>query len=374
MKCNYPHPGFSSRLVSLFLAVFMLGSCGTIAVHNTRGNAFRKTLAAMDWGSDTCYVYGHKTPDADAACSSLAYAQLMRSLGYNCVAKLSSPSNNETRYISGVFDFKLPVVKSSVAPGTRLIVTDHEEYSQGVDGARQSRILQIIDHHMEDDMASADVAFIRRETVGATCTVVWELFQEAAVPVDDLTARILLAGLLSDTDNLAKSNTTRADSLAWQALTAQLNLSPERVAVIRKGMVDALTNYDGMSDYEIFISDYKDYDMSGTAVGIGCVEWIDYAHMDAFLDRMLAVMPEVMARKGRDRLFLMATRYAPSPDPASGKVVAEGTYILYCGEGARQMAELAAGQSLREGICYSGHRLGRKTDVVPLFTAFLGSR
>ncbi|MCR5841758.1 MAG: hypothetical protein K6G86_06735 [Bacteroidales bacterium] len=89
---------------------------------------------------------------------------------------------------------------------------------------------------------------------------------------------------------------------------------------------------------------------------------------------LLAVMPEVMARKGRDRLFLMATRYAPSPDPASGKVVAEGTYILYCGEGARQMAELAAGQSLREGICYSGHRLGRKTDVVPLFTAYLGGR
>ena len=348
----------------------MLVSCGAPSVYNTKAKAFRKMLAAMDWGTDTCYVYGHKTPDADAACSSLAYAQLMRSLGYNCVARLSSPSNNETQYISALFGFRIPAVKSSVTPGTRLIATDHEEYSQAVDGARQGRILQIIDHHQAGDMASADVAYICRKTVGATCTVVWELYQDAKVPVDDNVASILLAGLLSDTDNLAKSNTTHEDTLAWRALTAQLHLSPERVAEIRVGMVDALTNYNGMNDYEIFVSDYKDYDMSGEAVGIGCVEWTDYAHMDQFLDRMLAVMPEVMARKERTKLFLMATRYAPDPS-APGKVVAEGTYLLYSGKDARTMAEQVAGPSLRDGICYSQRRLGRKTDVVPLFTGFL---
>ena len=370
MNHRYNHPRFLHFLFSLFLTACILASCGTAYLQNSKAKAFRKMLSRMDWGTDTCYVYGHKTPDADAACSSLAYARLMQSLGYNCVAKLSGPSNNETNYISTVFDFQVPVVKSYLAPGTRLIATDHEEYSQAVDGARQCRILQIIDHHQEDDMASPDVAFIRRKTVGATCTIVWELYQEAAVPVDDLTARILLAGLLSDTDNLAKSNTTQEDSVAWRALTAQLHLSPERVAEIRVGMVDALTNYNGMNDYEIFVSDYKDYDMSGTAVGIGCVEWIDYAHMDEFLDRMLAVMPEVMARKGRTKLFLMATRYAPDP-AAPGKVVAEGTYILYRGEGSREMAERAGGPSLRDGICYSETRLGRKTHVVPQFSEML---
>ena len=49
-------------------------------------NAFRNMMAALDWGKDVCHVYGHKTPDTDAVCSSLAYAALMRELGYNCEA------------------------------------------------------------------------------------------------------------------------------------------------------------------------------------------------------------------------------------------------------------------------------------------------
>lgn len=116
-------------------------------------NPFRTLLASMDWGHDTCYVYGHKIPDTDAVCSSLAYAKLMRTLGYNCVAKISSSPNKETKYICGYLEIDMPVVKSSVTQGTRLIATDHEEYIQSVDGARDARILQIIDHHQEGDMA-----------------------------------------------------------------------------------------------------------------------------------------------------------------------------------------------------------------------------
>lgn len=332
------------------------------------GNPFRTLMASLDWGKDTCYVYGHKTPDADAACSSLGYAQLMRSLGYNCVAKVSSPTNNETRYVSGVFGFEMPELKSYVAPGTRIIVTDHEEYSQSVDGARDARLLQIVDHHQAGDMAKDEVPFIRREVIGATCSMVWKLFQEAGVPLDDNTARILLSGILSDTDNLAKANTTHEDSLAWQALTSQLKLSADSVARIRAGMIEALTDYSAMNDYEIFVSDYKDYDMTGNAVGIGCVEWIDYASMDGFLKRMRKVMPEVMGRKGRTMVFLMATNYAPGP---AGKPVEDGMYILYGGAGSREVAEKAFGPSVREGMCFVGRRLGRKTDVVPVFTEIL---
>jgi manganese-dependent inorganic pyrophosphatase len=96
-------------------------------------NAFREMLATLDWGDGVCHVYGHKTPDSDAVCSSMAYAGLMRELGYNCEAYVSSRTNNETKYISSFFGFDLPEIKPSVAAGTRLIVTDHEELSQSVD-------------------------------------------------------------------------------------------------------------------------------------------------------------------------------------------------------------------------------------------------
>ena len=72
--------------------------------------------------------------DVDAVCSSLSYARLMRALGYNCKAKVSSPINRETQFIAQRFGFDVPELKTAVAAGTRLILTDHTDYAQCVDG------------------------------------------------------------------------------------------------------------------------------------------------------------------------------------------------------------------------------------------------
>lgn len=116
-----------SGAFALLLAAVSV-SCNKSDPHSD--NAFRNRLAKMDWGDGVCHVYGHKTPDSDAVCSSLAYAALMRELGYDCEAFVSSKTNNETNFISSYFGFDLPEVKPSVPKGTRLIVTDHEEYGK----------------------------------------------------------------------------------------------------------------------------------------------------------------------------------------------------------------------------------------------------
>ena len=242
--------GFIRSAGLALLLISVLFSCSKADPYSD--NAFRNMLATLDWGNDVCYVYGHKTPDSDAVCSSHAYA-----------------------------------------------------------------------------------------------------------------------GLMSDTSDLTRNNTTEEDKRAWFAQTGQLNLGPMDAEEIFRNMADALTDYSGMNDYEIYLSDYKDYDLAGVPVGIGCVEWMDYSTMEQFIDRMLAVMPQALADQDRKMVFCMATRYAPNPDPySSDKAIPTGTYILYCGEGARE-AEEAYGPSLRSGVCYSETRLGRKVDVVPTLTEIL---
>jgi manganese-dependent inorganic pyrophosphatase len=140
-----------------------------------QGAKYRALLKTMNWGIDTCYVYGHKTPDVDAITSALSFSKLMNALGYKCQAKASSPMNRETTYISGIFGFKLPELKTSVAPETRLILTDHTDYAQCVDGARLAIILQKIDHHVEGDIKDNTIPFVRREMVGSTNTIVYEM-------------------------------------------------------------------------------------------------------------------------------------------------------------------------------------------------------
>lgn len=335
----------------------IVSSCSTvrksIEQQPKRGSAYLTVLKSLDWGNDTCYVYGHKTPDVDAATSALSFAHLMRQLGYNCKAKVSSPTNRESAYISALFGFALPELKTSVVPNTRLILTDHTDYAQCVDGAREAVILQKIDHHVEGDIADAVIPYVRREMVGSTNTIIYQMYRELGIAIDNETARIMLAGILSDTRNLSTSTTRKIDSTAWLALTTQLGLSPDSVAKINQAMKDAANNYTGMTDAEIFLSDYKDYEFDGRLVGIGSLD-ISQAKADAFIDRMLAVMPEVMTLKKRQMLFAKID--------VSG---VDGTYFLYFGEGAQALAEKVFGSSVRPGLTFTPQELSRK-QIVPL--------
>ena len=345
---------------------FVFSACSTDdddVVEPEPGATFRAMLKSLDWGMDTTYVYGHKTPDVDAVCSSLAYAKLMRTLGYNCKAKVSSAINRETEYIAGEFGFALPELKSSVMPQTRLILTDHTEYAQCVDGANEAIILQKIDHHVKGDIPDAGIPYVRREMIGSTCTIIYEMYKELGVSIDDETAKILLAGLLSDTRNLTKPATQYEDSVAWVALVTQLHLE-DKVTEISRQMSEASNNYFGMTDSEIFLSDYKGYDIGGKAIGIGSLDCMA-TEMEDFINRMLAVMPQVLSDKELDMLFAKIDNKIPNPDESNPDdlFLDDGTYFIYFGEGAKVVAESIVGPSLSEGVTYSQEKLGRKQIV-----------
>ena len=334
------------------------------------GAEYRAMLKSLDWGLDTTFVYGHKVPDVDAACSSLSYAKLMRALGYNCKAKVSSPINRETQYIAQRFGFDVPELKTEVAAGTRLILTDHTDYAQCVDGAKEAKILQKIDHHVEGDIKDSGIPFVRREMIGSTCTIIYECYNELGIAIDDETAKILLAGLLSDTRNLAKSSTQHEDSVAWTALVAQLKLENE-VAEISRQMADAANNYDGMSDSAVFVSDYKEYEIGGKAIGIGSLE-CKADNAEDFVSRMLAVMPVVLSDNKRNMLSAKIDILVPNPDESDldTPYVEDGLYFIYYGEGAQAVAETIFGPSIRDGVTQSKEHLSRK-QIVPLMMEIL---
>ena len=362
-------------VTTLICGLGMFTSCstddhGAVEPKLEPGAEYRAMLKSLDWGLDTTFVYGHKVPDVDAACSSLSYAKLMRALGYNCKAKVSSPINRETQYIAQRFGFDVPELKTEVAAGTRLILTDHTDYAQCVDGAKEAKILQKIDHHVEGDIKDSGIPFVRREMIGSTCTIIYECYNELGVAIDDETAKILLAGLLSDTRNLAKSSTQHEDSVAWLALVTQLKLEDE-VAEISRQMADAANNYDGMSDSAIFVSDYKDYEIGGKAIGIGSLE-CKADKIEDFINRMLAVMPVVLSDNKRNMLFAKIDILVPNPDESDldTPYVEDGLYFIYYGEGAQAVAETIFGPSIRDGVTQSKEHLSRK-QIVPLIMEIL---
>ena len=132
------------------------------------------------------------------------------------------------------------------------------------------------------------------------------------------------------------------------------------MAEINRQMAEAASNYDGMSDDEIFLSDYKDYDIAGKAIGFGSLE-CKASEMDGFITRMLAVMRDMR----RDMLFAKIDNRVPNPKSNPDKpFVKDGIYFIYYGEGSQAVAEAIFGPSLRTGVTYSKEELSRK-QIVP---------
>jgi manganese-dependent inorganic pyrophosphatase len=342
---------------------------------------FRKAINALDWGTDTTFVIGHKTPDVDAVASALSYAALMRAMGHNAVAKIVSPINRETAYISEKFGFDIPEEMSSVEAGTRLILTDHAESAQSVEGVKEAKILQIIDHHVPRDLDEkiTSETYVNRQIIGSACTIIWDLYKKADVKIDDDMAKILLAGLLSDTRNLTKVASSALDSSAWKSLTEQLKLSPDSVAKLSREMSDASHDYYGMTDKEIFLSDYKDYEIEGVNIGIASNDWYVDSTMNDFIKRLAAVMPEIAKENKRDIIFAKVDAHDPNPDPETAEempFIETGSYTLvYATSGnettAKEIAESAFGELSSEGVYFSATKLSRKSFMVPKITEYL---
>lgn len=321
---------------------------------------YSAAIDALDWGGDTALVIGHRTPDTDSICSAVAYAGLMRAMGHDCVAKAAGNVNRETKFIAGLWDLPLPEVVHSVAPGTRLILMDHSEYAQAVEGAGQARLLQVIDHHGVGDIRETNLMLYKAMPVGSTCTIVYHSFLEFGISISDETARVLLAGIISDTRNLAKGTTTAMDVAVRSDLAARLGMTDEYLSTVFAGMDRAAHDISGMSDREIFLANYKRYRIEGLAIGIASIDGDPSVPAEEFLDRMLRIMPETMDGQGEDMIFAKVD-------------IGRGTYILYYDPSGRahDIAEKAFGQSVRPGICHSARNLSRKTAVVPMISRAL---
>lgn len=358
-------------VLPMLLAGTILCACGDngSSSANTPDNEFKNSMDALDWGDGTAYVIGHKIPDVDAVTSALAYADLMQALGYKAEARILGQANRETELIADRFGFKIPEILETVEPTTRLILTDHAEYAQTVDGAPEANILQIIDHHTPGDIdeAVSSNTYVKREIWGSTCTLVWDLYRQAEIDVDDSVAKILLAGILSDTQNLTKVSTTAMDSTVLDKLTSQLGISKDSVAAVYQEMDDASHDYYGMTDREIFLSDYKDYEIAGYKIGIASMEWFADSSKEDFIDRMLGVMPEIASEKERTMLFAKVDLYTPAE---------AGSFVLVYGTDkndslAGAIAAGTVGEEWRDRVYFSPEKLSRKTHMVPKITEFL---
>lgn len=344
-----------SRILLAAAALLLIAVCvlTVLYVHLLSSQNAGRTLAVNALQglshSEKGIVTGHKSPDTDTVASAVAYARLRRLMGENCEPAVTGKINNETRLVLDTFGVPVPPLLEN-AENCDLILVDHSALTQAPDGAERANILEILDHHSLGDVTTLSPLHMKVMPVGATATIVYLSYLEYGIQPDKSTAGLLASAILSDTRNLTSTTVSEADRQALKALLPLAGIQDQDAWFAQ--MDEAARAYYGMTDREILLSDYKEYDMSGTSVGIACL-YADFAKDQDPCERVLAMMEEAFPDLNVAHLYAMLA--FPAEDE---------TVLLSFGQGAEQVA-LQAFSAGEDGRIVFTPQASRKKDVVP---------
>ena len=291
-------------IVAAFLLLSVVFTAG-FAVSQRLNNSTPKTdvikpLMNELAENEICYVIGHKSPDTDTVCSAILLSDIMQEYGIKCEARISGKINNETKFVLENYGISVPEIMED-ACGKKIILVDHSEYLQMIDGIEGADVIGIFDHHAVGNIETSDPIIYESLNVGSTATVIYQTLLADELSVSKKAAYLIASAILSDTNNLTSNSSTDIDreTLIKVAKIAEIS----DIDGFYKKLSKAAESYDGMTDEEIFFSDYKEYEMSGTAVGIACVNATDQESTVKMKERMLCVMEEIFEKQHMEHLF-----------------------------------------------------------------------
>ena len=219
----------------------------------------------------------------------------------------------------------------------RLILVDHNELSQAVDGAENAEICEIVDHHRLGTIKTRTPIYVYAKPVGSTCTLVYQLYSINGIRPDRTTAGLLLAGILSDTAILKSPTSTPEDVRAVEELSILAEIDHSLFGV---DIFSAAENISTREPDGVIASDFKVYRDFGVATGIGQVEVVSLESIEETGRSLLDALSKVASRQGLQWAMLLVTDivkqdsvlltsgYAPAERLLSYQRIGENLYSL----------------------------------------------
>ena len=200
-------------------------------------------------------VIGHKNPDTDSICSSLAMANLQSKIrGEEVISCRLGEINEETKYALNYFKVEAPKLIEKVDEGQEVILVDHNEFTQSVEGIEKTKILAVVDHHRINNFQTSEPLFYYAQPVGCTATVLFELYKSNNVEIEQQIAGLMLSAIISDTLLLKSPTTTDKDKKAVEELAKIANVDISKYGL---EMLKAGTNLDKYTEEELINLDAK---------------------------------------------------------------------------------------------------------------------
>ena len=206
----------------------------------------------------------------------------------------------------------------------KVILVDHNERSQAVDGIEEAEIIEIIDHHRLGDIETVSPITFRNQPVGCTATIINQMYEENELEVPREIAGLLCGAIISDTLLFRSPTCTPLDERTAKKLAKISDIDLEQMA---QEMFNAGSNLKGKSAEDICFQDFKQFTVNDTIFGVGQITSMSKEELAAIRDMMTEHLPKVLEAHNLNMIYFMLT-----------DILAESTELLCVGTGARGIA------------------------------------
>ncbi|SFP92698.1 manganese-dependent inorganic pyrophosphatase [Butyrivibrio proteoclasticus] len=233
----------------------------------------------------------------------------------------------------------------------QLILVDHNEKNQAVNGADSAEILEIIDHHRLRTIETAGPVFFRNQPLGSTCTIIYLMYKEYGVEITKNIAGLLLAAILSDTLMFRSPTCTNIDKKAGEELSKIAGVDYEEFA---KEMFHAGSNLSGKTATEILHQDFKKFTVDDLTIGIGQINSMSAEELVDIKEKIQPELSKVADDDGLDMLFFMLT-----------DIISESSEVVFAGAKAQHTLNAAFGVNIDGDSAKLPGVVSRKKQLLP---------
>ena len=186
----------------------------------------------------------------------------------------------------------------------RIILVDHNEATQAVEGFDQAEILEIIDHHRIGSLETSGPVYFRNQPVGCTATIITQMYDENGVDIPPQIAGLLLAAILSDTLAFRSPTCTPIDVNAANRLAKIAGVDINEFA---NEMFEAGEKLDGKTAEEVFLQDFKVFMCGDIRFGVAQGSYMTRKNLQAAQALLQPYLEEARNKQNVEDLYMLLT-------------------------------------------------------------------
>ncbi len=233
----------------------------------------------------------------------------------------------------------------------KVILVDHNEKSQAVEGIDNAEILEIVDHHRIGGLQTCNPVFFRNQPLGCTSTIIYKLFKENEIEIPKEIAGIMCAAIISDTLMFRSPTCTLEDKITAEKLAKTAEIDIEHFA---EEMFSAGSNISNKTVKDIFYQDYKTFSSGGITFGVSQVTSPSKKQLEELKDEVTLFINDMFESSGLNMVFCLLTN-----------IIDQTSIIVFKGHDAKSLLQSAFELDITEDYIILSNLVSRKKQFIP---------